>query len=548
MSNKLATSNQRKQKKQLDTQEIFKSIIEYILAVIGIGISILVPLYLQDGYHEVGTCKYAVYQVIVVVGFILAILATIVYWLKMPAETETDISKTDISFVAFILLAFVAALAGGNFSRCVSGYNGWNMGLIALFTFGLLYYYFSRFGRYYKAVLVCLFGATFIAMFLGVMHRMMIDLIGTYGLGTVNEIADNYKNQFLSTLGQATWYSSFVCTVLPLGIGLFYASKNRRMRIVFGIFTVLGFMTMVTQNSDSAYMALFGFMMVFFWFSVYSIERMERFFELCMAFVWATRLMQILFWIHPNEVLKLDSISTFVVFSSQMWFIAVLVTAVWAMSYYCMQKQIFHKDVWNVARYVAVAMTLIGVVTAGIILYLSAQGKLSGAMLTLSQKVPYLEWSEKWGNGRGGTWAFSFQMIADMGIINKLFGVGPDGYAPYAYTFYSARLQELWGARTLSNAHNEWLNSIISYGFIGTIAYVGIFVTAIAQFAKEQLSKTYMIGFVACIVSYMCHNFFCYQQVCCTPFVFMLIGIGIYIVRSEGELATDNTREKEWLK
>lgn len=33
----------------------------------------------------------------------------------------------------------------------------------------------------------------------------------------------------------------------------------------------------------------------------------------------------------------------------------------------------------------------------------------------------------------------------------------------------------------------------------------------------------------------MAYNFFCYQQVCCTPFVFLVMGIGEYIWRREAE-------------
>ena len=44
-----------------------------------------------------------------------------------------------------------------------------------------------------------------------------------------------------------------------------------------------------------------------------------------------------------------------------------------------------------------------------------------------------------------------------------------------------------------------------------------------------------MAGFIACIVSYMSHNFFCYQQICCTPFLFLIIGAGMYLIRRRQE-------------
>ncbi len=59
---------------------------------------------------------------------------------------------------------------------------------------------------------------------------------------------------------------------------------------------------------------------------------------------------------------------------------------------------------------------------------LSAKNALPAGLLAITAKIPYLTWSDKWGNGRGQTWAFSIRMYRDMDIWHKLFGVGPDGY------------------------------------------------------------------------------------------------------------------------
>lgn len=119
-----------------------------------------------------------------------------------------------------------------------------------------------------------------------------------------------------------------------------------------------------------------------------------------------------------------------------------------------------------------------------------------------------------------------------MDIFHKLFGVGPDGYAPYAYSLYQERLAQMWGDRTLTNAHNEWMNALINYGLFGMLAYAGIFLTSIKNFAEKQENMPVIVGFIACIVSYMSHNFFCYQQICCTPFMFLIMGAGVYFMRN----------------
>lgn len=537
MSNKLKVN---KRKKEDYGEQIIADIIEYILAVVGITLCILVPLYLKDGYHSVGTTKYSVYQWIMVAGFSILFIMTLVWLFVKDELKKTKPESTDYCVLAFLILSFIAAIVGGNFKECVAGYEGWSMGLLALLSFGLIYFYFSRFGKYYRAVLSCLCIVAMITFVIGILHRLMIDPIGVYGLGTPDELADIYKNQFLSTLGQATWYSSFVCTVLPLGVGVFWCSKTTWIRVVSGIFSFTGFCTMITQNSDSAYAALAGFLAVFLWFSLESADRMERFAEILLLFAASTRFMNFAFWIHPNPILDLDAFSNFCVFNSGMWLVLLAATLFWLIMFVCAKKEIYHQKAAHIIRNVIFICIGLAIVCVGAILIMSAKGVLPEKLASMTSKIPYLTWSDNWGNGRGRTWAFSIQMFADMDIFHKIFGVGPDGYAPYAYNLYKDQLAQMWGERILTNAHNEWMNAVINYGLLGAAAYIGIFVTSIRNFAREQLKNPVIVGFIACIVSYMCHNFFCYQQVCCTPFLFLIIGAGMYLIKEVRDERTDS--------
>lgn len=530
MSNKLAGAK-KNSKKENTGLEIACGVLEYAIMSIGIAISVLVPLYLKDGYHGVGDCKYELYKWIMIPGTIVVFFFLVLCLCQggFSSFWQKKFHITDKFVVAFLFFTIVSAIAGGNFGACITGYKGWYMGILSMFTFGILYFLFAKGGKYYKAVLISLLATSFITYVIGILHRLMIDVIGTYYLGTSQEIADSYKNQFLSTLGQASWYSSFVCTVFPLGLSVFWFAKNKKMRIVFGIFSLVGSMTLVTQNSDSAYIAMVGFFLVLFWFSAPDPERMRRFFEVLVLFLGATRIMYLLLLIHPNDRLALDTISSFMVFSNWMWVGLLIAVALWCLTCRICERNAYPVKAMKVVRVGLLVLLFIFVIAAIVILILSAKGMVPAALAVLTEKIPYMTWSDNWGNGRGRTWAFSIQMYQDMDFIRKLFGVGPDGFAPYAYELYAGRLEEMWGSRTLTNAHNEWLNALINFGIIGTVTYMGIFVSACRQMSKVQKEEPILVGIIASVVSYMCHNLFCYQTVCCTPFVFMLMGIGVYL-------------------
>ena len=124
---------------------------------------------------------------------------------------------------------------------------------------------------------LCLFAAY--AFVIGILHRLLIDPIGVY-----DNISDFYKNQFLSTMGQASWYSSFVCSILPLGVFCFYLAQKTWIRICSGIFTFTGFMTLVSQNTDSAYIASTAVFLLLLFVSVKSAGRMIRLCEIGLMF------------------------------------------------------------------------------------------------------------------------------------------------------------------------------------------------------------------------------------------------------------------------
>ena len=85
----------------------------------------------------------------------------------------------------------------------------------------------------------------------------------------------------------------------------------------------------------------------------------------------------------------------------------------------------------------------------------------------------------------------------------------------------------------LTNVHNEWFNILINGGILGLVSYAGIFMTSIRRFLQKDHRDVLLTGIAAAAVSYMAYNFFCYQQICCTPFMFMLMGIGEYLYQDK---------------
>lgn len=521
MSNKL---NRAKNSQENAGREIIGQIMEYLLAVTAVAICVAVPLYARDGYDQIGNAKFDIYKNIFRLGFVpMLILAVLygVFWMR--EKHKCKLSLTDGFVLTYLACVFLAAFLGGFYQDALWGSYGWNMGLAAQVSFVLLYLFFSRFGKYYRPVLFILCAVSAVVFFIGILHRVGVDPIGFY-----RGLSDGQMAQFLSTMGQATWYASYLVVVLPVGIGVFLFTQNRIWRTVSEIYMVIGFGSLVTQNSDSAYFALAGFMLVFFWICVEKEETLRRFLAVCILFLAAGKIMYFLMQIKPNPELEYDFMTRLVLQSAFTWVLLGICLVLYVVLWKRKDKEYpVQMMLWARKAVLVAVMFLIGGIVALIIL--QAGGYLPDGIAQKLSAVSYFTWDNDWGNGRGRIWRFGIRIFREENLLHKLIGVGPDCLSSYVSAYYSEEAELFWGQKVLTNVHNEWLNMLITGGILGLVSYGGIFVTAVRRFLEAKSRDMLLVGIAAAVVSYMAYNFFCYQQVCCTPFVFILLGVGEYL-------------------
>lgn len=530
IGNRIVSTDDEKVRPPASGLEITRWIAEKLFVVMAVVLCIVLAFYAKDGYHQIGDAKFDAYKNIMLPGCAALSAVTVLYIIYTFKEHKKyTISVTDGCVLAYLILSWIAAVFGGFYRDALWGYPGWNMGMMSQISFVLLYFLASRFGKYYRLIFAVLLAAACVVYGIGILHRLLIDPNGFY-----DELTDWQKTQFLSTLGQATWYGSFLAVTLPVGIGIFLYSDKKVWRILSGIFMTIGFCTLVTQNSDSAYFGLAGAMVVFVMICAGEREKMCRFTGALTLFFASGKVMYYLMQIHPNPEFEADFVTSIMWTSPVTWGLLVLCLIVTAVLYFIGLDSNSHQYpsslMVRLCRYIPAAA---GVVVAAMVLLivLQSRGSLPQGISDKLADISYFNWSNDWGNGRGRIWSFSPRMYAEMDIRHKLFGVGPDCFNSYLNACYGEEAALFWADTQLTNAHNEWMSSLINVGIIGTLAYVGIYVTAIRGFFREYRSNYMLVGITAAIVSYMCYNFFCYQQVLCTPFIFLFMGVGEYILR-----------------
>ncbi len=509
-----------------------KKLLKEITAVYVFFMFAIYPLYYEDKYYNMGDAKWHFFKWVTLVA-IIALLGVFTWYQiylagKDKLKEYWNINETSI-IDKFVLAYAVACLLSYLFSPYKStilyGYDGWYMGLLAQLAFVLLYYFTSRFWRWDEICLIIYLSVSAIVFLLCILHRFMIDPMQMYvGLDP------GYYINFVSTLGQATWFSSYMVIIFPIGLFAFWFYEKKPIRIASGVYVALSCMTMIVQNSDSAFAAYFATLMGLFCYSFRENRQIKRFFEILIIMFASWKFMGILQTIFSERAIELSS--TMMGFSKGAftWVLLILSIAVYAGLILLEKQEKLDITKWKWIR--TAALILLGAGIFLIVLYvtLNTKGVFKGTALESDNN--YLLFDTYWGNNRGSSWIITVQTFFDCDFMRKLFGAGPDGFFNLVYKYHSPELVEKWGENTiLTCAHNEWMTAVTNVGLVGAAAYIGIFISAMVRFTKKSPDQPEVIAPVLCILGYMAHNFFCYQQIICTPIIFMIIGIGECLCR-----------------
>lgn len=487
------------------------------------------PLYVRNHYYKMGVQKFNFFLAVSVVCLIPAGICQGLHFLKIKSWEGGPTAVRELSSLDFAMLFYLAA-------ACISWYlsidrktawtgaEGWSMGLRAQLLFVLIYFLISRQFSWKKIIFAGHFFSSGAVFLLGILHRFQIDPLGMY-----EGIDESLQLLFLSTIGQATWYSSYICTIFVIGIASFFIFQKPAYRLAMGVYCMLGFAAIVVQNSDSAFAATIFLVFGLFLAACDSMDRMERFLQIILLLLGSFKIIGVLQRLFPDRAVKLGGLSEFLSQSTQTWFLflAVCIGYMLFVLYrqkYPERKKLVYGTVFCKCAMLAVPAGLAFYVAA---VWLNTTGRLE-AWLGIHSSNSYLFFDRSWGNSRGFTWSFTVKAFGEFRLSHRLFGVGPDCFSEYCYRDpqLSSELNHFFGwNQTLTNAHNEFLNTLFCLGIVGLIAFILIFVTAFCRFWKWRKTGMAVLAGMLVVLVYAAHNFFCYQQVCCTPFLFLILGM-----------------------
>ncbi|MCQ2520760.1 MAG: O-antigen ligase family protein [Lachnospiraceae bacterium] len=558
MANKKDRLKQAQNAALLETAEYF---ISTIMVLYGLAMLVVFPLYFHNKYFDMGNAKYDFFKWTTVVFLGLAAIAWVNWFLTKNNCEKMELKKLpsqlmpmDYFVLAYFLISLLSYLCSsyknvvtstGTMNIALVGFPGWSMGFVSQSAFVLIYFFMSRFcknGTFFFMPITVV--AAFTAQ-LVILQRFCFNPLGMYTYaseytGATLWLADEYIEKFVSTLGQTTWYSSFAILAFPISVYLYMYGETmteKRQVLLRGIGmlgVLLSFGSLCTANSDGAYVGFMLALMVFFWFALSSTEKLFRFLEILIVGLGTFKIIGIFRTAFPQRMITLvagdEKITDFVIHSP--WMLGLLggVLLIYIILRLLHQHGIKFLGKITILRKVMVWGGVIAVWLVILLIILTTRGKLPSFLEKLYD-VSFFNFTDLWGNHRGFNWRMSMTAFQHASFKDIMIGVGPDCFSCAMDKYCYAEVEQYWQGLKLACAHNEFLNMLITQGVLGLISYLGIFISFLVAAGKRAMENKRLIPYMAAVIAYLGHNFFCYQQCICTPMVFIFMALGMYEMR-----------------
>ena len=485
---------------------MIKKISNYCIYAYCIVIFIIFPLFYRDGYHDIGIAKYDFFIKFHIVA--LLIMCPLILW-----KEKIEFSLLDKAVLVFLGANVISAILSDYRSVAWRGSDGWYMGLFSQIIFVLIYFCIKNVGtlqtkEWYAVAWTALGGATVVYV-LGILNRFSV-----YPLDMGVE-----HTAFISTIGNINWFCGYWSIMAPMGIGLYLISTGK-MKLFSGMYCFVAMLAGLVQGSTSALLVVLGCGSILLWQAFHSKRRLLVLIELLAIGSLAMETVFVLGKAFPKGM-KYNNVLIKYLLAHQpglMLFGAAL--AAWlVVRVACPQYDILnnHKtsekngQARNTSK---VFFAILILVCIFIVCYAVKNG--------------WIVLDEDFGNGRLGIWMISVALIKSMNVRQLLFGVGPDCFGNYLYSFsdLAPKLTEMFGSNRLTNCHCEILNTFINIGLLGAVSFLSVIIIALKTFMKQMEKHAILWLVVLGICGYVFLNVIGFAQIMNMPYIFILMGLG----------------------
>lgn len=516
---------------------------------------VIYPLALHDHYFDITYTKYTVFKVGVILFAVIWAMGLVIVLTginaggmkgrhaggnakvgtmdKLKAVICDGVYGTDICMVLFFISGVMSFIMAEDKKNAFTGAQGRYCGLAFMILIFIMYIIVSarvsnmeKMWSLISMVFVLVSSVTFIIA--------ILQNIGFDPFKLLDGINRKQRNIYVSTFGNIDIFGSFICVALPLFMGLYVTEKSNIKRIVYGIGVFAGFMAFIPANADVVFAGVGAAIIAVLFATVY-MERVDRLFELVMlgsGGYLGMVLLRKLVGTNGAKITGFNRLSEHPALLVIIFAVALFIRLIIQVYINRNKDEIYinknksevyinkQKNGTGIKLIIALAVVLI--LGIAVIIY----GR--------KNNLAMFDFNDKWGSYRGYIWRRVTGLYGELPFVQKIFGHGNESIRSLMDDRFYDEMLQVTGT-VYDNAHNEYLQYLVTQGLFGMLSYGGVVVAAVIAGVKKIKKSPYILGLLLAVISYGVQAIFNVNQCITTPYMFLMTAMLIGVCRRASE-------------
>lgn len=496
-----------------------------------VAVLVGLPIVYGDFYYNILEIKYYYYCGCAIAMFVALLVYGIIkmiqargpkrFWAIFFKEAKfwKVFTVPDLILIAFWVFAIISTVLSPFRFESFWGNEGRYSGLFLLTLYTAAYFCIAKcFRARTWYVDLCLAAGLAVCIF-GLTDFFNLDLLGfeTY-------LKSSEKNSFTSFIGNINMYTQLVSIYLGIAAFMWVGTKNKIRSIWYYVCLWIIFLAAITGQSDNAYISIGALFAVLPLYAFRSRRGMRRYGILLVTFLASAKTVQWASVKYADRVVQIHSIYNIIVGYEKLTTIIYALCAVILLLYvfdYVTKKQDAEITPWLWRGWLAAI-----VIAALAVVYVLYDVNIAGHGDAYGSIQNYLKFTDSWGSSRGYVWRISLEHYRNFPILQKLFGHGPDTFGLITYFRNLTEMTEVYHV-LFENAHNEYLQYLMTNGILGALAYVAFLASAFIFVIKRRLNESHVMAMLTGVFCYVAQGIVNISQPIVTPMMWTLLAMSV---------------------
>lgn len=467
------------------------------------------PLFLQNKYFKMTIGKTVFFYCAAAIFTVGCLICSLISQSSISARLKKA-TETDLFLGLFLFTAVISCAASPYRQEAFTGENGRYMGLFTLLMIGCAFFFIARFGRITRPAAL-IFGCSMIFMnAVALLQYRGLDPFGLY-----RNTADTVRVNFMSLVGNKDVYYSYLALTVPFAMYLCHTSEDQKERIFWHAASFFGFAGALACNSEGVFIALAPAFLILFFTNCREREGLLCWLRHAVVFFGAALLVALI----KPDLTEFGITETLVTrLLRPLPCLGALAAAglIYLIAWKCPLSAGFLRGLRIAAACVC------GIGAAGLIgafVYFTFFDRATD----LGSLKEFLRFDDvAWGNKRGYVWSRLFGLYRDFPLFRKLIGNGEETVEMLMQTNFGSEMVAKTGMN-FDNAHNEFLQYLVTQGALGLITYLLLAGSAVRSGFKN--GGAFQKAAALCCVCYLAQSAVNISQAITTPLFFVMLAL-----------------------